>query len=272
MVQLPSYLSNVSPINSTSLETYLRSLSVSESLWSIHNRAEEVRIDGLHAFQLKSMLKSFSSASFSNWLIWQEGWVDWQELELVVDSLFPGVREKLSAVPSMQPNSGVIAEQSPLTYASYEFHSFETTLTPVQKNPEVPIAPSTEMIEESLALVEAPMPVISAPVKQEERRANNRFAVPIKVFLHIDGSVLKNETVDVSLGGMRLKNAVGKVPKGSFDVTMLHQGTELALRCRLLATEGELPKFRLFIEKCNRIEILRSWIVEPKDIPKKESA
>ncbi len=251
---------------------------MSESHWSIHNRAEEVRIDGLHAFQLKSMLKSFSSSSFSNWLIWQEGWVDWQELDSVVDSLFPGVREKvearkqLSSVPSMQPNSGVIAEQSPLTYANYEIRQSEVATAPAQKNPEIPQSPSTDLIEQSLALVEAPMPEASAPLKQQERRASNRFQVPIKVFLHIDGSVIKNETADVSLGGMKLKNAISKEPKGSFDVTMLHQGTELALRCRLLANEGELPKSRLFIEKCNRIEILRSWIVEPKEDSKKESA
>ncbi len=255
---------------------------MSESLWSIHNRAEEVRIDGLHAFQLKSMLKSFSSASFSNWLIWQEGWVDWQELESVIDSLFPGVREKdieqhqnkiqMSSVPSTQPNSGVIAEQSPLTYASYDYRPSEVAPTSTQKNPEIPQSPSTELIEQSLALVEAPMPDTAVPLKQQERRANNRFQVPIKVFLHIEGGVIKNETADVSLGGMRLKNPVLKEAKGSFDVTMLHQGTELALRCRLVASEGEVPKCRLFIEKCNRIEILRSWIGVPKEEIKKESA
>ena len=212
------------------------------------------------------MLKSFSSASFSNWLIWQEGWVDWQELESVVDSLFPGVREKtderpqFSSVPTTQPNSGVIAEQSPLTYANY------------RKNPEVPQPPPDEIIEQSPALVEAPMPNSSSPLKQQERRANSRIQLPIKVFLHIDGSVIKNETIDISLGGMKLKTPIAKAPKTSFDVTMLHQGTELALRCRLLTNDGEPTKSRLFIEKCNRIEILRSWIVEQKEDPKKESA
>jgi PilZ domain len=228
---------------------------------------------------LKSMLKSFSPASFSNWLIWQEGWVDWQELESVVDSLFPGIREKTNerpqfhSVPSMQPNSGVIAEQSPLTYVNYDYRQTEVASeAQVLKNPEVPQAPSTELKEESLALVEAPMPDSTAPLKQQERRANNRIQLPIKVFLHIDGSVIKNETVDVSLGGMKLKNPIGKEPKSSFDVTMLHQGVELALRCRLLTNEEEPLKSRLFIEKCNRIEILRSWIIEPKEETKKESA
>lgn len=248
---------------------------MSDSLWSIHNRAEEVRIDGLHAFQLKSMLKSFAPSSFSSWLIWQEGWVDWQELDAVVDSLFPGIREKkedrihLNSVPSTS-NSGVIAEQSPLTYAQYDLQQAAASNLS-DKHPEVPQPPSQEL-EPELALVETPMPNASAPLKQEERRANNRFNVPIKVFIHIEGSVLKNETSDVSLGGMRLKTPIGKEPKGSFDVTMLHQGTELALRCRLLADEGESPKSRLFIEKCNRIEILRSWIIEPKAEVKKESA
>lgn len=250
---------------------------MSDSLWSIYNRAEEVRIDGLHAFQLKWLLKSFAPDSFASWLIWQEGWVDWQELEATVDSLFPGVRAqsaeptRISSVPKMQPNSGVIAEQSPLTYAQYDLKP-EQSVQSVQKNPEVPYSHNAELLESSLKLVETPMPKAEAPLKVEERRANSRVHVPIKLFLHIEGSVVKNETSDVSMGGMKLKVPLTKEPKTSFDVTMLHQGTELALRCRLVANEGELPKSRLLIEKCNRIEILRSWIVEPKAETKKESA
>ena len=248
---------------------------MSDSLWSIYNRAEEVRVDGLHAFQLKWLLKSFSADAFSNWLIWQEGWVDWQDLEAVVESLFPGVREQVqerprqNSLPKMQPNSGVIAEQSPLTYAQYDLKATTEHTSP---HPEVPQNPEASVVETSLKLVDAPMPVASAPLKKEERRTNSRFQVPIKLFLNIDGSVIKNETTDISMGGMRLKTPLAKEPKGSFDVTMLHQGTELALRCRLLCNEGELPKSRLMIEKCNRIEILRTWIVEPKTDPKKESA
>lgn len=238
---------------------------MSDSLWSIYNRAEEVRIDGLHAFQISALLESFSPDSFSSWLIWQDGWVDWQDLGKVVDSLFPGVRDRntqVSSVPEMQPNSGVIAEQSPFSYGQSDTRKIETLSA--KANPNVPEIP--------LSLVDSLPQTSAAEIKKEERRSNLRFSVPIKLFLHIDGSVLKNETSDISLSGMRLKNAITKEPKGSFDVTLVHQGTELAARCRLLVSEGEVTRTRLHIEKCNRIEILRTWIVDPVDPLKKESA
>jgi hypothetical protein len=242
---------------------------MSDSLWSIYNRAEEVRIDGLHAYQIKALLKNFESHSFSQWLIWQEGWVDWQELETVVDSLFPGVRERqvsIRSVPKMQQNSGVIAEQSPLTYNSIDVRSL-TLDAELPQRPLVPVPKLDELVKE--AQDQAKVPDRPVEAKQDERRANTRFLVPMKLFLHIDGGVAKNETEDISLSGMKLKSPLQKEPKGSFDVTLLYQGTELALKCKLISSADDEPRTRLMIEKCNRIDVLRGWIIAPK---KKESA
>ncbi|MEK7356519.1 MAG: hypothetical protein AAB250_08720, partial [Bdellovibrionota bacterium] len=48
---------------------------------------------------------------------------------------------------------------------------------------------------------------------------------------------------------------------GSFDVTLIKGSVELSMRCRAVKSEQETEITRLLIEKCNRMDLLRTWLV-----------
>ncbi|MES2964292.1 MAG: PilZ domain-containing protein, partial [Bdellovibrionota bacterium] len=96
---------------------------------------------------------------------------------------------------------------------------------------------------------------------QNDERANPRFLLNLKVFINVEGRVITNTTVNISVGGMKLRHALPADLGGSFDVTLIRGNLELSMRCRAMKNAEEKEVTRLLIEHCNRLDVLRTWLV-----------
>ncbi|MES2856629.1 MAG: PilZ domain-containing protein, partial [Bdellovibrionota bacterium] len=105
----------------------------------------------------------------------------------------------------------------------------------------------------------------AAPAQQKVKtdvRMSPRFLIAFKAFITYEGRVMKNETLNVSVGGMKLKNPLDRDAEGTVEVLLMHNNQELNMTCKILKDEGSaVGASRLLIEKCNRLDILRNWIL-----------
>lgn len=200
---------------------------VKDCYWSLYNVVDDTRVDGLRTAQLKSLMRTIARSSLDEWLVWEEDTPDWKRASEVVELL-------IGPPPS------------------------ETTATKTAKvdapDPTEKIPPKNVLLHET-DQDEIPQ----GPVPADERK-NPRFLVAFKVFINVEGRVLTNTTVNVSVGGMKLRHPLPNDLLGSFDVTLINGPVELGMRCRALKNHNEKDVTRLLIEHCNRLDLLRTWL------------
>lgn len=87
-----------------------------------------------------------------------------------------------------------------------------------------------------------------------------RFQMSIDATVDYKGKLVRTQTVDISLAGMKIKDPLPFPTDSIVIVTLNHRHLELVMRCRIVDAEPA-PKHRLMIEKCHRMDLLRAWIV-----------
>ncbi len=250
-----------------------------DCFWSLYYTTDQIRIDGLRTIQMQGLLSCLNKNGLDEYMIWQEGTDDW----VSASSLYEQILEasKLYLMPPMPPefaaDESASLSQAPIDHDRQILH----------KTGEAARIDAEEVA--NLAGVQQRQPIESAPVEDPAQpstegapaqetptninprtdiRMSPRFMISFKVFITYNGRVMKNETVNVSVGGMKLKTPLDIDAKGSVEVMLMHDGKELNMRCKILKDEGAASgASRLFIEKCNRMDILRTWILSGNHKP-----
>ena len=208
-----------------------------DCFWSLYNSVDDVRIDGIRTPQLAALLRTLDHRLVSEWLTWQEGTTEWKRASEAIAELKIAV-----APPPPSPSTNELTidpESEEKVAAEHSFLRHEVDETDI-------IDPSDQ-------------PANGAKGTSDGRQ-NPRFDMKLKVFLSVGAKVLANETVNISVGGMKLAHPLPADLSGIHDVTLVNGPTELGLRCRVLKGAHETEPTRLLIEHCNRMDILREWI------------
>lgn len=112
------------------------------------------------------------------------------------------------------------------------------------------------------ASVPRPKPAPEVMQIWSKQRATPRYNQSLEVQIDHGGRVLANRTVNISLGGMQLEKPLSEEINEAFHVIVRKGSDELHMRCRVVETTEDGERTRLFIDHCNRINILRDWILK----------
>jgi len=231
-------------------------------VWSLYNQLFEIRIDGLKGDQVRALVKSMSFQALDQWLFWKEGTDEWRPLQDLLPSFGDSISYTgLSLVP-LEPNP----EAGQADSGSGSERSAAEQITPRTLRAIMTTNDGTAMPR----VPESPPPSIAdAPPKRDPRtlrsvvdlRQNQRVVLQLKVYIAIQGRLIQNETLNVSLGGMCLKHPLPHEAETVGHVILLNGEIELHMRCRVMRGEAMSDRRRLLIEACNRPDVLRAWIL-----------
>lgn len=212
-----------------------------ERSWSLYNKVERLRVDDLRPEQVRTIMLGIPSSQVHNWYACQEGDLHWVALQSLPE--FHVDYMGAAAIPEM--------DEPPLAKASGDNFS-EPLLTPsVPKT-----KPRRPLFEDS------PEPLLTNPalevVKTEinERRSARRYHKKLAFSVLIEGQSFASQTVDVSMGGMSIRDPLPAwVTKHFRAQLMLNQQTVIVFCKRVSASQ-------IRIMDCDSWEVLRHWIVQ----------
>jgi hypothetical protein len=200
---------------------------MTDCFWSVYNADDEVRIDGLRTVQVQSLLKTLSgpSGGIDAWLVWQEGTEEWKPAKVVHSTLV-----KETTLKKMPP------------------------IPPAVKGP-------NKLTEETAIFKSNSIDELTAGDSDLDSRMSPRFLRKLGVTVLLNGQTLANETVNVSVTGLKLKHPLPKDAPSIVNLKLHRDGHTLELICRRLRQGNERSLDRLMIESCTKADVLRSWIL-----------
>ena len=209
-----------------------------DCFWSLYNSVEEVRVDGLRTVQVQALLKCLSRLSMDEWMLWQEGTDYW--------------RPAAEVYAELQKTAGSRAPPQPPPVGAKAKPRNETVIRKIQYD-EDPDA------ESQISLVNA-----ESPREQNagaDKRISPRFTLRLRIQIMIGGKLHTNESLNISMGGIKLKHPLPEGTKGQLDVKIFNGEHEMVLRCRTLQAKGEETVTRLLIDAVPKPDVFRSWIL-----------
>lgn len=195
--------------------------AVPDLTWSIYYKVDEVRLDGVRTDQVRAILCGMREEVLPFWMVWEEGTETWRPARTIMPNL-RGL-ETAAPWPALPPAQALAAPTDPSSRGLFEIDP------------------------------------IAAPTSSSKQRGSPRQNQSLEVVLDLNGKLVTTRTVNISLGGMLLETALPHEPKTPFSVVVKKDGEELHMRCRLLPSSEDKP--RLFIDHCNKLSLLRSWIL-----------
>ncbi len=208
-------------------------LSPAEGFWSLFQGHDQIRIDGLRLIQVNALVRSFSLSGLENWFVWYEGAKDWSPLPELVEFINnAGQLQNLPPIPVKSSAKDIHEEETQPHLKIGSANKAEKT--------------QTKTITRSLT---------------RDGRILPRFQMKIAAIVDHKGKIVRTETIDISLAGMKIKDPVPFPTDAIVIVTLNHQNTELAMRCRIVDSPSGVAQQRLIIETCHRMDLLRRWIL-----------
>lgn len=210
-----------------------------DCFWSLYNTTDEIRVDGLRTLQIQALLRCLARSSIQEWLVWQEGTSNWTHASEILERI-DGYKASHRLPPTPPPvNSKTQGPFIDLRDATNVF----------------PPSGKTDGSEEDDA------PSGAASNLPSDQRTTPRFELQLKAFINFNGRMIPNETANISVGGLKFRDPLPNEIENVFDVTLMNQGIELVLRCHGIQAKDEPTLTRAMIQSCNRMDILRMWIV-----------
>lgn len=209
----------------------------SEGFWSLFQGPDQIRIDGLRLVQLNALVRSFSLAGLEDWFVWYEGAKDWSPLPDLVEFI---------------NNAGQLQNLPPIPVKPMKEAYEEDTQPAIPVAPAAAAAPAEKTQTASRTITRS---------LTRDGRVLPRFQMRIPAIVDYKGKIVRTETIDISLAGMKIKDPVPFPTDAIVIVTLSHNQTELVMRCRVVDSPNGVAKQRLIIETCHRMDLLRKWVL-----------
>ena len=192
--------------------------------WSFLHEGSGRQVDGLSLAQATFVYSVIPRSERKFYLVWHQGLPEWERLE----------------------DCKYFVEEDP--HPAFDFSELDT-------------ATAAESVLKSLDLKTAkPQDNFEA-----EKRGTKRFAKMYKVEIRLaDNKVFASRTVDISLGGMQLKDALPLELSKTFEVVLSRMnGTSLKIFCSMIRIpKSTTPTKRLRIIGTNQEGMFRNWLLE----------
>ena len=195
------------------------------------------QIDGLTFTQARGFLDSIEPAQQAEWQAWYEGLSEWKPISSFSE-LDSSVRHPPRQAPPHPP-------KPPSKITGHEHFS-----------------PVLEYREDASDVA------ISLDDKgYTDKRLNRRFLQTYKVQISFQGAVLSTETLDISLGGMALKQNLPPMMNATFSATLTHtNGTTVKIPCTLiLEKDGNHQNRVKFHLTADNEPIIRTWLLSAEE-------
>jgi len=206
-----------------------------DCFWSLYNSAEQVRIDGLRTIQIQALLKCLNRTSLEEWMLWQEGTNFWRPANEVHAELERS-GGMFNVPPSPPPVGARDGKAEPAGRLQFE----------------------EDLSGDSQISLASPGPREGSAV---DKRLNPRFVLRLRVQIVVGGKKHENETLNISMGGIKLKHPIPDSMRGVLDVKIINGDHEMVLRCRTLLHKDEEHVTRLLIEAVPKPDVFRAWIL-----------
>lgn len=206
--------------------------------WCLYNQTTNRQIDGLTFTQARGFLDSLSSEQISEWHAWHEGLADWKSVN-EFEELRPEVKHPARHAPPRpppRPASKISGDE--VFKPVLEYRDDATRI--------------------SIALDEK---------GYSDNRLNRRFLQSYKVQIPFLGATITNETVDVSLGGMALRDILPVQMPAAFTATLFHpNGATVKIPCQVILEKDGMHVRRCKFVLTNDTEpILRTWLLSSEE-------
>lgn len=205
-----------------------------ESQWSLYNDTTGRQIDGLSFDQARDLCRSIPEAQREQWLAWHEGLADWAAI-VSFAKLFASGRKTAATPPTPAPKPAAKVSESS---AQTSVRGFELQ-------------------------VDDHLTIEIGPEKTLDHRFNKRFEKCYTVSVNHQGRTFQSQTLNISLGGMQLKNAVPEGLGMQFTATLTRRdGHSMQMQCARLPGPARTVTRLKFIDPDDTN--LRAWLLDSR--------
>lgn len=203
--------------------------------WSMYNKVEKLRIDGLGTEQVRTILLAIPTRRMVQWYACREGDMQWRPLHEITE-FYEDVRVLKGSNEETTREHKVEKPQSPpLVHVE------------PQRRPLFEEAP--EDLEEDDDLV-----VMTSNVK--ERRNTRRFFRQLEFEVKSGDQVFSSETYDISVNGLSIKEPLPKWVSKTFRAELKHSGSSVQILCTRVSDN------KLQLVDADSWDKIRQWIVK----------
>ena len=208
-----------------------------EPLWSMYDKIEKLRIDGLKTEHVRIILLGVPTRRMAHWYACREGDMQWRPIAEISEfyddvSVFKGALED-------------VAPEQKATKAPTK-----PTAPPLKRAPD----PRRPLFEEAPhSPEEADLGMMTTNVK--ERRSTRRFARELEFSVKSADGSFQCLTHDISTQGLSLKEPLPRWVGKKFRAKIAHGGSVVRLICEQVSTN------KLRIVDADSWEVIRQWIV-----------
>ena len=203
-----------------------------QSFWSLYDQMEDHQIDGLQLHDVVLIVRSIAPKNRNHWLAWKTGEKSWKPL-LEFSEIEQGSKEEAPPLPGMGPD-----EEVTKTVTFIRVGQLPNT------EEEGAVGTGSLMIED---------------MDTEDRRSSTRFHKSFKIKIEgTSGQVFKTNTLDVSLDGVQLQEAVPDWSGELFRMELWRGDEHIDVLCE---RTGKGEHTTLIIRENPREELLRKWLL-----------
>ena len=201
--------------------------------WSLYNLSTQRQIDGLTFTQARGFLDSLEPGQNDEWQAWHEGLSEWKPITHFTE-LDSKTQHQARQAPPHPPK---------VAHKITGHENFSPVLEYREDADDTPIS-----LEDK---------------GYTDNRLNRRFLQTYKVQVPYLGSVLSTETLDISLGGMSLKQDLPPQMTATFTATLIHtNGAVVKIPCTLILERDGNHRNRVkFHLTADNESIIRTWLL-----------
>ncbi len=205
--------------------------------WSLYHTLSSRQIDGLTFTQARGFLDSIGPAQIHEWHAWYEGLSEWKPVS-AFEELNPAIAHDARHAPPRPPKP--VAKMTG-----------DETFSPVLEYRDDATRISISLDDKGYV----------------DNRLNRRFLQSYRVQIPFQGAVLTNETVDISLGGMALRDQLPPQISATFTAVLIHaNGATVKIPCTIILEKDGMHSRRVKFTLSNDTEpILRTWLLSNEE-------
>lgn len=212
------------------------------SLWSLYNMEERHRVDDLPLSHLLIILSAIPPARLDDWVAWRPGAKDWQTLET-----YPELSETLETLRHLYEHTGPFPMDRPDQTPLYS----ETVSRQQESSTQINLEPDENENSSELELE------LNFD-RDADRRTARRFKTDLLVEVKAGKNRFVSHTVDISMKGMRIRDALPEWVPLQFQATLYKEGHSINLLCRRVQRTTTQAR----IEAVQSPGALRQWLMK----------
>lgn len=232
------------------------------SLWVFYCLPKAAFYNGLTFQEARAIAKILTPVERAEWLVWKEGWSQWKKMSAATELLVT----TSTVLRVMEPPA--------LPANMLNINSAPDTVTASQSKSEIMVIDDVDVSEVSVVMEGAPAKVEAQPSEVEVTlddipenfvvRKDQRVIADIEVEIIAQGRKFQTKTVDLSVGGVQVKDPLPSWLAGYCTLILRRPDVKMALEfvCSVVENQDPAQKRRLEIHPSKDTIHLKRWLLD----------